>query len=130
MRNAFGSSNLTNKAYNVWFLYRRSNIDTFNKNFSVLNKFKLECAECGFDYESCDSFIEVAKTKGNRNGIVGLKYDPKRQSFIQAEKLGKTDADTIFKRYAYSPENQTVLHNLGGDGTEIVELPDDFETPF
>lgn len=126
MRNAFGSSNLTNKAYNVWFLYRRSNIDTLNKNKAMLNVFKLECAECGFDYDMCDSFVEVAKTKGNSNGVVGMVFDKKRQSFAQASKISQTDADVIMKRYAYSAKRQDTLFNP----KDIVELPDDFEMPF
>lgn len=98
VKSAFGTSNATNKAYNVWVLYRKDRIPIPSKQDKVLDKFKMDCAKCGFDYDSCDSFIEILKTKGNGNGIVGLTYEAETKTFIQSKKLTQTDADKIFKR--------------------------------
>ena len=53
LKNAFGSSNITNKGYNIWFIYRKDQIETFNKNEKVLDRFKQDCAKCGFDFDKC-----------------------------------------------------------------------------
>lgn len=99
VKNAFGSSNITNKGYNVWFLYRKDQIVTFNKNEKVLDKFKQDCAKAGFDFDACDGFIETAKTKGNSNGVVGITYDKDSKTFKQANKISQTDADKIYRKY-------------------------------
>ena len=109
VKNAFGSSNITNKGYNVWFLYRKDQIITFNKNEKVLDKFKQDCIKNGFDFDKCDGFIETAKTKGNGNGIVGLLYDPGTKTFKQADKVSQTDADKIYKKYEKKEYLQTSL---------------------
>lgn len=118
IKNAFGSSNITNKGYNVWFLYRRDSITNFNRNESVLNKFIQDCAKDGFDFEACDGFIETAKTKGNCNGITGLIYDKDTKTFKQAEKISKTDADRIYKKH----ENKQQT-NLDWDNKETALVP-------
>lgn len=109
VKNAFGSSNITNKGYNIWFLYRKDQIITFNKNEKVLDKFKQDCVKCGFDFDKCDAFIETAKTKGNGNGIVGLLYDADSKTFKQAPKISKTDADKLYKQYENNANRQTSL---------------------
>jgi hypothetical protein len=37
--------------------------------------------------DDCDSIIEVLKTKGNKNGVVGLKYDPDLKTFREVKRL-------------------------------------------
>jgi len=126
IKNAFGSSNITNKGYNVWFLYRKDQILTFNKNEKVLDKFKQDCAKCGFDFEKCDGFVEVAKTKGNGNGIVGLLYDKDSKTFKQAEKVSQTDADKIYKKYENKKYEQASLDwdntNKNNDLMELTPI--------
>jgi len=97
VKNAFGSSNITNKGYNVLFIYRKDLIETFNNNTKTLDRFKADCAKCGFDYDKCDAFLEVAKTKGVKNGIVGLNYNADNKKFEQAQKVSETEADKILQ---------------------------------
>ena len=125
IKNAFGSSNITNKGYNVWFLYRKDQVLTFNKNEKVLDRFKQDCAKCGFDFDKCDGFIEVAKTKGNGNGIVGLKYDADTKRFEQAPKVSKTDADKIYKRYESKQNLQTAMDWDTAEQPELTPLSDE-----
>lgn len=131
IKNAFGSSNITNKGYNVWFLYRKDQIITFNKNEKVLNKFKQDCAKFGFDFEKCDAFIETAKTKGNGNGVVGLMYHADTKTFDQAQKISKTDADKIYKKYEQQ-NNAQQQSTLDWDSAKQMELTpvDDDDLPF
>lgn len=97
VKSGSGTSNSGNKAYNIIALYRKDCITTKKGNEKALDKFKQDCAKAGFDYDKCDSFLEVLKTKGNGNGVVGLKYYADTQTFEQAEKISKTDADKIYK---------------------------------
>lgn len=108
IKSASGTSNSGNKAYNVIALYRKDCIITTSKQDKMLDKFKQDCAKNGFDYEKCDSFLEVLKTKGNRNGIVGLKYLDDSKTLEQAAKVSKTDADKLYKKYETKP-TQTSL---------------------
>lgn len=128
VRDAFGSSNITNKAYNVWFIYRRDVIENFDQSPKVLTRFKADCAKCGYDYYACDAFIEIAKTKGNKNGIVGLHFDSERQIFTQAEKMTETEADKIYKKYDRESHAQQSIYDI--DDSQIVEVDEDFEMPF
>lgn len=122
VKNAFGSSNITNKGYNIWFLYRKDQIETFNKNEKVLDRFKQDCAKCGFDFEKCDAFIETAKTKGNGNGVVGLLYDSDSKTFRQATKISKTEADKLYKKYEEKASVQT-----GMSYDDLIQISEDDE---
>lgn len=97
VKSASGTSNAGNKAYNVVALYRKDCIYVAKGQEKMLDKFIQDCAKCGFSYETCDGFLEVLKTKGNGNGIVGLIYDPETKTYRQAPKISKTEADKIFK---------------------------------
>lgn len=100
IKSAFGTSNATNKGYNVLALYRKDYIIVSKGQEKQLDKFKADLAKAGFDYEKCDGFVEVLKTKGNGKGIVGLTYQADSQTFVQAEKVSKTEADHIYKKYS------------------------------
>lgn len=97
IRNAFGSSNITNKAYRVWILYRKDYIFARKGQERELDKMKQDLATNGFDFDTCDGFIDTIKSKGNGNGIIGLKYIPESKTYIQADKISKTEADKIIK---------------------------------
>lgn len=129
LKNAFGSSNITNKGYNIWFIYRKDLISTYNRNDKVLDRFKQDCARCGFDYEKCDAFLEVAKTKGNSNGIVGLSYDADNKTFCQAEKVSQTDADKLYKKYDQQTTIQEWNKSSKYDDVVLEEVDED-ELPF
>lgn len=133
LKNAFGSSNITNKGYNVLFIYRKDQIITFNKNDKVLDRFKRDCLKNGFDFEKCDSFIEIAKTKGNGNGVIGLMYDADNKIFRQAEKVSKTEADKLYKIYEQQTMEQSTsldwdsANNVSGE--KLIPIDDD-DLPF
>ena len=97
VKSASGTSNAGNKAYNVIALYRKDCIFISKGQEKMFDKFKQDCASCGFDFEQCDGFIEVLKTKGEGNGIVGLTYDRETKSYRQANKISRTEADRIYK---------------------------------
>lgn len=129
LKNAFGSSNITNKGYNVWFIYRKDQVVTYNKNEKVLDRFKQDCARCGFDFEKCDAFLEIAKTKGNGNGVVGLSYDPDSKTFQQAEKISQTDADRLYKKYEHQATMSEWKSSNKYDDVVLEEISDD-DLPF
>ena len=98
VKSARGTSTLGDKSYNLVALYRKDYISISKGQEPILNKFKSDCARCGFNFETCDSFIEVLKTKGNGSGIVGLLYDKETKTYSQAPKISKTEADKIYKK--------------------------------
>lgn len=100
IKSAFGTSNATNKGYNVLALYRKDYIVVGKGQDKVLNKFKADLGRAGFDFDKCDGFVEVLKTKGNGNGIIGLQYVADSKTFIQAPKVNKTEADKIYEKYS------------------------------
>lgn len=110
-----GSQNISNKAYNVLAQYRVDMLSTDSKEYG---KFKQDLAKSGFDIAACDNVIEVLKTKGNGNGLVGLKYDAETKTYYQAEKISKTQADKIF----HSVNRQQSI--------ELTEVEDGEELPF
>ena len=115
IRSAFGSSNATNKGYNVLALYRKDYIFINKGQDKILDKFKMDLAKAGFDYENCDTFIEVLKTKGNSNGIIGLKYDNENKTFSQADKVSNTEADKIYKKYQTQEQFSDLLLPIDDD---------------
>jgi hypothetical protein len=97
VKSTSGTANAGNKAYNMIALYRKDYISVGKGQEKMLEKFIQDCARCGFDYEKCDGFAEVVKTKGNGSGIVGLTYDSETKTYRQAEKISQTEADKIFR---------------------------------
>lgn len=90
-----GSQNIANKAYNVLAQYR---IDMLSPESKEYDRFKQDLAKNGFDITQCDNVVEVLKTKGNRNGLVGLVYDAETKTYKQAPKISQNEADKIFKQ--------------------------------
>lgn len=120
IQSAFGTSNATNKGYNVLALYRKDCMNICDSQKKQLERFKADLAKNGFDFDKCDSFIEVLKTKGNGNGIIGLNYIAESKTFVQAEKIAKTEADKIYKRY----EKQVEMAELIEDN-QILPITDE-----
>lgn len=75
-----GSSNLVNKAYNVISIIRVDNLDKESQEYKQLDKLM---QREGYDIEKTSTILEVLKTKGLRNGLVGLEYDSERRTFKQ-----------------------------------------------
>lgn len=100
IKDAFGSSNITNKGYNIWVLYRKDTLYPKKGQEKEVDYIKQDLAKSGFDYDKCDGFIDTIKSKGNGNGIVGIVYDKDSKTYRQAPKISKTEADKIYRQYA------------------------------
>jgi hypothetical protein len=109
-----GSLNISNKAYNVIAQYRVDMIPTDKKDYT---RFKEDVTKSGFDLDDCDGVLEVLKTKGNGNTLVGLKYNAEQKTYSQAKKISKTKADQIFKALA----KQTTFNDI--DEVDEDKLP-------
>lgn len=115
-----GSQNISNKAYNVIAQYRTDMLNKESKDYETLRK---ELANNGFNIEQCDGVLSVIKTKGNKNGSVGIVYDKDSKTYSQAPKISKTEADKIFKSYKDSGKQV-------GIELDMVEVEDDGNLPF
>lgn len=76
-----GTMNIPNKAYNVISIIRTSNIV---KNSQEYKRLRLDMAKAGYDMLECDGILEVLKTKGNENGLIGLKFDTEKRTYYLA----------------------------------------------
>ena len=119
-----GSQNISNKAYNVLALYRK---DMIRNSYTDASDFAVHTLNNGFDFDNCDGFIEVLKTKGNGNGIVGLKYDTETRTFSQAPKLMSGKAEEIKAKMQKEIDHQKRKQRLA---LEDLPLVDDDEIPF
>lgn len=97
IQDAFGSSNITNKAYRVWILYRKDTLYPTKDQMKELEYIKKDLAINGYDYDKCDGFIDTVKSKGNGNGIIGIVYNPETQTYSQAPKVTKEERDKLIK---------------------------------
>lgn len=113
-----GSQNISNKAYNVIAQYRTDMLNKDSKDYETLRK---ELAGNGFDIDKCDGVLSVIKTKGNKNGSVGIVYDAETKTYSQAPKISKTEADRIFKVKA--KESQQIE-------LQMQEVDNDEDLPF
>ena len=125
IRDAFGSSNITNKGYRIWVLYRKDYMFAKQGQERELDRIKRDLAANGFDYDQCDGFIDTIKTKGNRNGIMGIVYDAETKTYKQAPKISQTEADKIYKQTI----KQESVDNIFDDMDYVDEL-DNGDLPF
>ena len=79
-----GSSNIVNKAYNIISILRVDNMQKDSKDYEKLQK---ELLNEKYDIEDVDTVLEVLKTKGERCGLVGLKYLREIKTYIESEKM-------------------------------------------
>ena len=119
-----GSQNISNKAYNVLALYRK---DMIRNSYVDTEDFAVHVLNNGFDFDNCDGFIEVLKTKGNGNGIVGLKYDAETRTFSQAPKLISGKAEEIKAKMQREIEQKQKQQRVA---LEDLPLLEDEEVPF
>ena len=125
VKNAFGSSNITNKGYRIWVLYRKDYMFVRQGQDRELERLKQDLAKNGFDYEKCDGFIDTIKTKGNRNGIIGLVYDADTKTYKQADKISETEADKIYKQTTKQKSVDDIFADL-----DEIEDDGNGELPF
>lgn len=79
-----GSSNIVNKAYNIISILR---VDTIQKDSKDYEKLQKELLNEKYNIEKVDTVLEVLKTKGERCGLVGLKYLPEIKTYIESDKM-------------------------------------------
>ena len=77
-----GTQNISNKATNICTIMRT---DIMNDEEKM--KLTYYLLENNYLFENCDAVIEVLKTKGNKNGVLGLKYDKITRNFTEIEKI-------------------------------------------
>lgn len=78
-----GSSNIVNKAYNIISILRVDNIKE-KKDYRRLEE---ELLEEGYDIKETNTVLEILKTKGERCGLVALKYDKKLKTYQEVKKM-------------------------------------------
>lgn len=79
-----GSSNIVNKAYNIISILR---VDTMQKDSKDYEKLQKELLKESYNIENVDTVLEVLKTKGERCGLVGLKYIKEIKTYVESEKM-------------------------------------------
>ena len=85
-----GSSNIVNKAYNIISILR---VDTVKKEPKSYEKLKKELLEERYDINEVSTVLEILKTKGERCGLVGLKYDKELKTYTEAIKISREEYD-------------------------------------
>lgn len=87
-----GSSNLSNKAYNIISIMRMDKIKNDNKEKEKLEK---ELLELNYDLNTIDTVLEIIKTKGqnHKSNLVALKYDRELRTFEPSKKINKDEIE-------------------------------------
>lgn len=85
-----GSGNIVNKAYNIISILR---VDTIQKDTKDYEKLQKELLNEQYNIEDVDTVLEVLKTKGERCGLVGLKYLKETKTYIESSKMSKEEVD-------------------------------------
>lgn len=85
-----GSSNIVNKAYNIISILR---VDTVKKDPKSYEKLQKELLEERYDINEVSTVLEILKTKGERCGLVGLKYDKELKTYTEAIKISREEYD-------------------------------------
>lgn len=90
-----GSSNIVNKAYNIISILR---VDTIQKDTKDYEKLQKELLNENYSIEDVDTVLEVLKTKGERCGLVGLKYLKEIKTYIESNKMSKEEIQRQMKK--------------------------------
>lgn len=85
-----GSSNIVNKAYNIISILR---VDTIQKDSKDYEKLQKELLKEKYNIENVDTVLEVLKTKGERCGLVGLKYLKEIKTYIESDKMTSEEVE-------------------------------------
>lgn len=79
-----GSSNIVNKAYNIISILR---VDNIREDTPDYKRLKDELFNERYNIEDVSTVLEVLKMKGNRCGLVGLKYERELKTFKPTERM-------------------------------------------
>lgn len=78
-----GTSAIGNKSATALNLIRLDNVD---KDSKYSKAFAQLLDKNGYDFAECDALIEVLKTRHNKLGFVGLKYNKKSNTYYECKK--------------------------------------------
>ena len=79
-----GTSALTNISKNILSIIRLDTVDHSSKEYKSLGK-AMETS--GYNIDECNGVCEVLKTKGVKNGLVGLKFNKISNTYYEASKV-------------------------------------------
>lgn len=79
-----GTSAIGNKCATALNIIRLDNVDKSSKYSKAFSKL-LE--QNGYSFDDCDAIIEVLKTRHNKLGFVGLKYNKKANTYYECKKI-------------------------------------------
>lgn len=79
-----GSSNIVNKAYNIISIIR---VDTLKKDDKDYKRLEEELLKEGYDINNTNTVLEILKTKGERCGLVALRYDRALKTYTEVQKI-------------------------------------------
>lgn len=103
-----GTMNIPNKAYNIISIIRVSNIVEKSAEYK---KLRLDMAKAGYDMLQCDGILEVLKTKGNENGLVGLKFDIEKRTYYLADVIVGERKQELIRSIEIEYENKSSKNN-------------------
>ena len=86
-----GTSAIGNKCATALNIMRLDNVDRESKYSRAFAKL-LETN--GYNFDDCDAVIEVLKTRHNKLGFVGLKYDKKRNTYYECKRINNNLEET------------------------------------
>lgn len=110
-----GTSAIGNKCATALNLIRLDNVDRASR-YSVAFSKLLETN--GYNFAECDAVIEVLKTRHNKLGFVGLKYNKKTNTYYECRKINN-NVEENEKAEVVAPD------------VELVPIQDDiFDLPF
>ncbi len=115
-----GSSAVANTAKNVLVLLRLDKIDKSAREYKRLTRL---VEGNGYNIGECDSVILVEKTKGNKLGAVGLKYDSRTNAYTEAYRKYADAEDRVLSPYAKASIKDATIDDL-------TEIDDDGDMPF
>lgn len=85
-----GTSAIGNKCATALNIIRLDNVDKESKYSIAFGKL-LE--KNGYDFKECDAIIEVLKTRHNKLGFVGLKYNKRANTYYECKKLNNNQEE-------------------------------------
>lgn len=98
-----GTMNIPNKAYNVISIIRKSSIVQSSYEYK---RIRLDLAKAGYDMGECDGMLEVLKTKGNENGIIGLVFDKTLRTYRIAKEYFGSEKEELIRNAELDVESK------------------------
>lgn len=99
LEDILGTSAIGNKCATAFNIIRLDNVvkETYSNGKSTSNKGWLSLKELvsknGYDIDQCDAVIEVLKTRFNKLGFVGLKFNKAQQTFTEVKRNDEFNDD-------------------------------------